>query len=159
MSGVGVAAPASRYRKLLRLALVQAAGRRARAVEEGTGSYGSGLTTFFQEHGEGVMEVERPRRPSRKAGKSDPLDAIRAASEVLAEEKLALPRRRGSREALRILLSIREGALRAQTQALRQLHALVVGPPEHLRSRLRHLSTDQLVRRCSQLRRHPRQCF
>ncbi len=158
VSGVEVAASASGYRKLLRLALVQAAGRRAWAVE-GTGSYGSGLTTFLQEHGERVMEVERPRRPSRKAGKSDPLDAIRAAREVLAEEKLAQPRRRGSREALRILLSTREGALRARTQALCQLHALVVGAPENLRSRLRHLSTDQLVRRCSQLRRHPRQCL
>jgi hypothetical protein len=126
VSGVEVAASDSGYRRLLRLALVQAAGRRAWAVE-GTGSYGVGLTSFLQRHGERVIEVERPRRPSRKPGKSDQLDALRAAREALAAEKLALPRKRGSREALRILLTTREGALRARTQALCQLHALVVG--------------------------------
>ena len=126
VAGVEVAASDSGYRRLLRLALVQAAGRRAWAVE-GTGSYGAGLTSFLQRHGERVIEVERPRRPSRKPGKSDQLDALRAAREALAAKKLALPRKRGSREALRILLATREGALRARTQALCQLHALVVG--------------------------------
>jgi len=158
VSGVEVAASDSGYRRLLRLALVQAAGRRAWAVE-GTGSYGAGLTSFLQRHGERVIEVERPRRPSRKPGKSDQLDALRAAREALAAEKLALPRKRGSREALRILLTTREGALRARTQALCQLHALVVGAPENLRSRLRHLSTDELVRRSSRLRRNPGDCL
>ena len=158
VAGVEVAASDSGYRRLLRLALVQAAGRRAWAVE-GTGSYGAGLTSFLQRHGERVIEVERPRRPSRKPGKSDQLDALRAAREALAAKKLALPRKRGSREALRILLATREGALRARTQALCQLHALVVGAPENLRSRLRHLSTDELVRRSSRLRRNPGDCL
>jgi transposase len=39
------------------------------------------------------------------------------------------------------------------------LHALVVGAPENFRSRLRLLSTDELVRRCARLRRHPRECL
>jgi len=47
--------------------------------------------------------------------------------------------------------------LKARTQALCQLHALVVGAPEMLRGRLRNLSTDELVRRCLQLRRRPQQ--
>ena len=82
VAGVEVAASDSGYRRLLRLALVQAAGRRAWAVE-GTGSYGAGLTSFLQRHGEWVIEVERPRRPSRKPGKSDQLDALRAARESI----------------------------------------------------------------------------
>jgi transposase len=157
VAGVEVAASDSGYRGLLRTARVRAAGRRAWAVE-GTGSYGSGLCAFLLRHGERVLEIERPRRPSRKPGKSDQLDAIRAARAALAEDKLAKPRRRGGREALRILLSTRAGALKARTQALCQLHALVVGAPDVLRSRFRHLATDQLVARCSQLRRRPEQC-
>jgi hypothetical protein len=49
-----------------------------------------------------VVEVDRPRRPTRRSGaKSDALDAVRAAWEALAREHLAAPRRRGDREALR----------------------------------------------------------
>ena len=88
VAGVEVAASDSGYRRLLRLALVQAAGRRAWAVE-GTGSYGAGLTSFLQRHGERVIEVERPRRPSRKPGKSDQLDALRAARESIGCGKVS----------------------------------------------------------------------
>ena len=122
---------------------------------EGTGSYGSGLATFLQQHRERVLEIERPRRPRQKPAKADQLDAVGAAREALAAEKLVTPRRRGSREALGILLTTREGALKARTQALCQLHALVLSAPETLRSCLRQLRTDKLVRRCSQLRGHP----
>jgi transposase len=156
VAGVEVVASDAGYRSLLRTAQARAAGRRAWAVE-GTGSFGSGLAAFLQQHGERVLEIERPRRPRQKPAKSDQLDAIRAAREALAADKLAQPRQRGSREALRILLTTREGALKARTQALCQLHALVVGAPEMLRGRLRNLSTDELVRRCLQLRRRPQQ--
>jgi hypothetical protein len=98
---------------------------------EGTGSYGSGLAVFLEGHGERVLEIERPRRPRQKPAKSDQLDAIAAARQALAGDKLAMPRVRGAREALRILLATREGALKARTQALCQLHALVVGAPRY----------------------------
>lgn len=158
IAGVEVVADGPGYKRLLKLAGDKAAGSRAWAVE-GTGSYGAGLASFLQKHGELVIEVERPRRPRSRRGKSDQLDAIRAAREALVDEKLATPRRRGQREALRILLSTREGAVRARTQALCQLHALVVGAPESLRCQLRILSTDELVLRCLRLRRHPQQCL
>lgn len=156
VSALDVTASEAGYRRLLALAIRQAVGRRAWAVE-GTGSYGSGLAVFLAEHGERVLEIERPRRPRQKPGKSDQLDAISAAREALADDKLAAPRVRGAREALRILLTTREGALKARTQALCQLHALVVGAPETLRCRLRRLATDALVSRCAQLRRQPQQ--
>jgi transposase len=145
--GLEASACGSGYRTLLRHANSHAAGRRIWAVE-GTGSYGSGHAASLHAHGERVIEIERPRRPGRTKGKSDQLDAIRAAREALADDKLATPRDRGQREALRILLTTREGAMRARTAALCQLHALVVGAPDEIRGRLRRLRTEELVRRC-----------
>jgi transposase len=51
---------------------------------EGAGSYGAGLCQHLQEVGIVVVEVERPRRRDRRAGKSDHLDALLAAKRVLA---------------------------------------------------------------------------
>ena len=73
------------HRQLLGLAQRHAPGRRVWAVE-GTGSFGAGLTSLLADHGELVVEVDRPKRPARRNGaKSDALDAARAAREVLAE--------------------------------------------------------------------------
>jgi len=120
---------------------------------EGTGSYGAGLTEFLQDAGERVVEVERPGRPRRRNGaKSDAIDAVRAARHVLASEHLIEPRRGGEREAVRVLLATRNGAVVARTKALNHLQALVVTAPQRLRSRLEGLSTTQLARQASRLR-------
>src|SRR5690242_11344377 len=125
------------YRRLRAFAQQQAPGRRVWAIE-GSGSFGSGLTTFLLEHGEWVVEVDRPQRPPTRTGaKSDELDAVRAAREALGRPHLAQPRRRGDREALRILLRTRQGAVVAKRQAMCHLHALVVTAPELLRQQLR----------------------
>ena len=68
---------------VLRLVEQHAPGRRAFAVE-GTGSFGAGLTRFLARHDERVLEVGRLRR-ERQSGKSDALDAIRAARSVLGQ--------------------------------------------------------------------------
>ena len=86
---------------MLRLAEQHAPGRRVFAVE-GTGSFGAGLTRFLVSHEERVLEVGRLRR-ERQSGKSDALDAIRAARSVLAQTRPARPRAGGEREALRAL--------------------------------------------------------
>ena len=120
---------------------------------EGTGSYGAGLTEFLAAAGERVVEVKRPARPSRRNGaKSDVIDAVRAAREVLAAKDLIEPRRRGERQAIRVLLATRNGAVVARTKALNHLQALVVTAPERLRSRLGGLTTTALVRRAARLR-------
>ena len=62
-----------------------------------------------------LFRSDRPKRPVRRGGKSDALDAVRAAREALAQERLAAPRRRGDREALRVLLATRQGAVTART--------------------------------------------
>ena len=52
---------------------------------EGTGSYGSGLTRYLRRVGVEVIEVDRPNREERRrSGKSDPLDAGRAARAALS---------------------------------------------------------------------------
>ena len=73
-----VAADSDGYSEALKLADVHAGGRRAFAVE-GTGSFGSGLTRFLSACGERVLEVGRLRRERRSGGKTDALDAVRAA--------------------------------------------------------------------------------
>ena len=127
------------------------AGTRAWAVE-GTGSYGAGLTRFLRAAGEQVVEVERPVRSARRNGKTDVLDAVRAARDVLARERQIEPREHGDREAIRVLLATRQGAVVARTQAINQLRALVVTAPEPLRTRLAGLSATALLGRCARLR-------
>lgn len=137
--------------RLLAFAQRQAPGRRVWAIE-GTGSYGAGLTSALLERGEWVVEIDRPKRRRRDGAKSDELDALRAAREALGRDHLAGPRRRGDREALRVLLCTREAAVRTRTRSIAALHALVVCAPEAIRCRLRGLRTKALVRHCARLR-------
>lgn len=140
------------YRRLLALANQHAVGRRVWAIE-GSGSFGSGLATYLLEQGEWVVEIDRPARPARRNGaKTDMLDATRAAREALTRPHLAQPRRRGEREALRVLMRTRQGAVQARSRAICHLKALVVTAPEQLRHQLRNLDTDDLINRCARLR-------
>lgn len=150
-----VCAEAEGYRRILREAAQHAPGRRVWAIE-GSGGYGAGLSTYLLEQGEWVVEIDRPARPARRNGaKSDELDAVRAGREALARDQLAGPRRRGEREALRVLLITRQGAIRARTAAIAQVRALVLTAEEQLRGRLRGLKSAALLRRCASLRTHP----
>ena len=70
----------------------QHSGLRAWAME-GTGGYGAGLARHLAAAGELVVELDRPKRPARRAGaKSDPIDAERAARDALARTRLAQPK-------------------------------------------------------------------
>jgi transposase len=141
-----VAASSEGYAKALRLADEHGPGRRAFAIE-GTGSFGAGLTRFLMGRGEQVLEVGRLRRERRSGGKTDALDAIRAARSVLAQERPATPRAGGERQALQALVAAREGAVNARRAALCQLRDLLITTPEPLRSQLRPLSTARLLQR------------
>jgi len=148
-------ADATGYRQLLGFARVQVPGRRCWAVE-GAGSFGAGLAVFLQQHGERVVEVGRPKRlASRTGAKSDALDAVRAAREALGQDHLAIPRRRGEREALRALLTTRRSATLARVAAIGQLKAVIVGAPEELRAELRGHSTANQIQYCAGLRTRP----
>ena len=152
----GVAADGDGYAEALRLADQHAPGRRAFAVE-GSGSFGAGLSRFLSENGERVFEVSRLRRERRSGGKTDALDAVRAARSVLAQKRPAIPRSAGEREALRALIAAREGAVSARTAALCQLRDLLITTPEPLRSELRPLTRARLLSRLSAARPDRRQ--
>jgi transposase len=127
---------------------------RAWAIE-GTGSYGAGLAEFLKRRGEWVIEIDRPTRAAQRDGaKSDPLDAVRAAREALSRNKWAEPRARGEREAMRVLVTTREGAVRDRTRATNQLKAMIVSAPDDLRFKLRDHNRPALVDTCARLRRN-----
>ena len=84
--------------------------------------------------------------------KSDDIDAVRAARQALAGVGLSEPRRRGDREAIRVLLTTRGQAVQFRTRAIAALHALVASAPEGLRERLRRLPLGQLLQTCAGLR-------
>jgi transposase len=148
-------ADARGYDTLLGFARTRAPGRRCWAIE-GAGSYGAGLASFLTDHGEHVIEVCRPRRPPRaRAGKSDAIDAVRAAREALSTTHLLAPRRRGHREALRVLMSTRASAVTARTRATNHLKALIISAPEALRSQLRGKTTHAQITYCSTRRPRP----
>jgi transposase len=83
-----VSADSGGYAEALRLAQERAPGRRAFAVE-GTGSFGAGIARFLTAQGEQVFEVSRLRRERRSGGKTDALDAVRAARSVLSAKRPA----------------------------------------------------------------------
>lgn len=112
---------------------------------EGTSSYGTGICAALTAAGVTVVEVNRTRAAERrKRGKTDPLDAYRAARSVLSGEAATDPKR-ASIEPLRALNVARRSAVKAQQAAWRQIGALLVNAPAHLRDRLRGLPTTALL--------------
>jgi transposase len=120
---------------------------------EGAGSYGAGLARLLMEAGELVIEFDHPTtRPAKDGAKSDALDAVRAAREVLSRHTWSTPRSRGAREGLRTLIVARDSAKVARTAAINALRALIVTAPVDLREELRRLTLGALVARCRRLR-------
>jgi transposase len=151
-----VETPASQagYEQLLGFVAERTPGRRCWALE-GTGCYGAGLASFLLDHGEWVVEIDRPKRTGRTQAKSDALDAIRAGREALSREHLACPRQRGQREALRVLTLTRAGAVKVAADARRHLKALLVTAPEPLRAGLRGGTWLRQARACATLTDQP----
>jgi transposase len=121
---------------------------------EGTGSYGAGLSRFLVSADQVVIEINRPDRKARRMkGKSDSVDAEAATRAVLSGEATARPKSGEDRvEMIRALRAARSSAIKARTQAINAIKALVVSAPAELREQLRVLSSAQLVRTCARLR-------
>jgi transposase len=125
---------------------------------EGTGSYGAGLSRFLRERGHTVFEVNRSNRQLRRQkGKSDTIDAEGAARAVLGGQAAALPKSGTSAvEMIRHLKVARDTAVKARTQAMQTLKAIIVSAPAALREQLdRVTGTMTLVRRLAALRPGP----
>jgi len=129
-------------------------GRLGRAGVEGTGTYGAGLARLLRDHDIDVLEVNRPDRAKRRLqGKSDPTDAESAARAVLAGSATAiLKAQSGAAEAMRTISVARRSAVKAKTQAINQLRALLVSAPQDVRERLWKTNPTQCVNACARLR-------
>ena len=104
---------------------------------EGTGSYGAGLARHITAAGVRVVEVDRSdRQDRRRAGKSDPLDAVSAAWAAPSGRARGAPKGRdGQVEAIRALMVAKRSARAGRTQTINQARALIVTGPDDLRAR------------------------
>src|SRR6266571_4311750 len=117
---------------------------------EGTRSYGAGLARYLVAEGEQVTEIDGSRHlGKRRAGKSDAIDAVRAARELLARPHPAQMRADGEREALRLLLIGRDHAVQAAKAARTALASILVTAPAPLREQLRRLPAKRRPAACA----------
>ncbi|MGE6821309.1 IS110 family transposase [Pseudomonas soli] len=149
---LSVTAETAGYLELLTWA--NSLGQLRRAGVEGTGTYGAGLARVLRDHEIEVLEVNRPDRAARRSrGKSDTTDAENAARAVLAGKATAIPKdQSGAAEAMRAVSVARRSAVKAKTQAINQLRALLVSAPQDIRERLLKTKTAECIANCARLR-------
>lgn len=121
---------------------------------EGTNSYGAELTRVLLAAGFTVLEVLRPTRQVRRMdGKSDPVDAIAAARQVLTGHGTSTPKDTDPPvEALRYLLTARRNLVRASSRMITAIKSLLITAPESVRSPLRDLENPALIARLAACR-------
>ena len=121
---------------------------------EGTASYGAGLTRHLASRGHTVIEVNRPDRSTRRRlGKSDPVDAEMAHEPSWLASPKDSPKSGLDRvEMIRMLKIVKDSAIKARTQAINQMKALIVTAPVELRHKLAGLNARRLVGRCRSFR-------
>ena len=114
---------------------------------EGTGTYGAALTKVLQQAGMLVIEVNRPDRQHRRLkGKTDPLDAYRAAQSVITGRSSAVPKAKdGPVECLRVLRASRTSAMKSRSAAINQIKGLLVSAPGTLRSKYQGMPSAMMI--------------
>jgi transposase len=151
LSSTNFPATAVGYRALL--AWVGSFGTLRRAGVEGTGSYGAALARHLRAAGVEVIEVNQPDKAHRRRrGKTDTLDAEAAARAVLSGRASGSAKAGdGPVEMLRVFKVAKDSAVKARTQAINQLKAVLVAADPALREALSGLTNTMLIRRCAQL--------
>lgn len=114
---------------------------------EGTNSFGAGLTRHLIDGGYTVVEVLRPTRSIRRRdGKSDPVDALAAARQVLTGEALSIPKdSTGPVESLRALYIIRKQLVSTTAKLITTIKSLLVTAPDDIRSRYATMTNHSMV--------------
>ena len=152
VSHLQVAATSAGYAQLLEWADSAAAGRPVAWAIEGTRHYGLGLARYLSGNGQQVAEIDSTRHVGRRrTGKSDPIDAVRAARELLARPHPAQMRADGEREILRLLMLDRDNAVASAKTARTTLASVLVTAPADLRDQLRGIPAERRSRTCAQL--------
>jgi len=145
MAQLRVPATQAGYRELLAWADAVAAGGLGGG---GHAALRAGPSRYLAGAGQQVAEIDASRHVGkRRAGKSDAIDAVRAARELLARPYPAQMRADGDREALRLLMIDRDNAVQSAKTARAALAAILVTAPAPLRERLRHLPRQRRLAR------------
>ncbi|MFF4465129.1 IS110 family transposase [Streptomyces mirabilis] len=142
-------ATAAGYRDLLKWARKSGAVRRVGV--EGTGSYGASLTRYLLSQGVDVFDVNwMDRADRRRRGKSDPLDARNAARAVLSGRACARAKSGdGPVQIARMHKLTKASAVKARTQAINQLKAVLITADPAMREELAGLGNAELFRVCA----------
>ncbi|MGA5560579.1 IS110 family transposase [Streptomyces platensis] len=142
-------ATAAGYRELLKWA--RGMGTVRRAGVEGTGSFGAALSRYLLAQGVDVFDVNRPDRTDRRQrGKSDALDTQNAARAVLSGRARARAKSGdGPVQIARMYKLTKGSAVKARTQAINQLKAVLVAADPNLREELAGLGNPELFRTCA----------
>jgi transposase len=119
---------------------------------EGTGSYGASLSRYLLAQGVDVFDVNwMDRADRRRRDKSDPLDAQNAARAVLSGRACARAKAGdGPVQIGRMYKLTKASAVKARTQAINQLKAVLVTADPVLREELAGLGNAELFRTCAQ---------
>ncbi|MFF4398535.1 transposase [Streptomyces sp. NPDC001480] len=133
----------------------RSSGLVSRAEVECTGSYGAALSRIVRTNELTVIEVNQPDKATRRRrGKTDAIDAEAAAHAVLSGRATATAKfTDGPVEALRLFKMAKVSAVKARTQAINQLRAVLVTASPELRESLEGLTIPKLVRACTTLHR------
>jgi transposase len=111
------------------------------------------LTRHLRDQGVEVIEVNQPDKSTRRRrGKTDAIDAESAARAVVSGRATATAKAgQGPVEMLRMFKLAKASAIKARTQAINQLKAVLVGADPQLREQLSGLRTLALVQRRASL--------
>lgn len=122
---------------------------------ECTMTYGAGVCRYLVSKGYNVVEVLSPRKSGRRPGegKSDPIDAERAARAAVAGDHTSVPKAGdGWVEGLRCLLTARRTAVKASTAAVNAAKALLVSAPERIRRQYGKMGNAEMMAALSRKR-------
>ena len=128
---------------------------------EGTGSYGAGVARFLTGRGHTVVEVNRPDRSTRYQEREERSHRCGdgGSMQCLAGVAEATPKSgEGEVEMIRMFKSTKDSAVKARTQAINQMKALVVTAPARLREHLTGLTAAALVTRSKSFRPGRMEC-
>ncbi|MEL3946753.1 transposase [Streptomyces sp. LNU-CPARS28] len=140
---------AAGYRALLKWA--RKSGTVRRAGVEGTGSYEASLSRYLLAQGIDVIDVNRMDRADRgRRCTSDPLDAQNAARAVLSGRACARAKAGdGPVQIARMYKLTKASAVKARTQAINRLKAVLITADPALREELAPLGNAELFRTCA----------
>lgn len=114
---------------------------------------GAALTRHLLSHSIQVFDVNRPDKTAqRQQGKTDAVDAQAAARAVISGRATAQAKRGdGPVQIARMYKLAKDSVIKARTQAINQLKAVVVSADPALREHLAPLTNPALIRACADM--------